>query len=61
MGMKRGRKKYATTWQKKVYFIDRSPDSAKFTIFSAKSTIEAYRIDTSLQFQQNKHKKTLSP
>jgi len=27
MGMKRGRKKYATTWQKKVYFIDRSPFS----------------------------------
>jgi len=36
MGMKRGRKKYATTWQKKVYFIDRSPFSAKLASDSAK-------------------------
>ncbi|CAH2717515.1 hypothetical protein BACCIP111895_04729 [Neobacillus rhizosphaerae] len=31
MGMKRGRKKYATTWQKKVYFIDRSPLPVRFS------------------------------
>jgi len=36
MGMKRGRKKYATTWQKKVYFIDRSPNSAKLRLIPAK-------------------------
>ncbi|WP_248737473.1 hypothetical protein, partial [Neobacillus rhizosphaerae] len=34
MGMKRGRKKYATTWQKKVYFIDRSPLSASWPLYS---------------------------